>query len=98
MEKQCNKCRRVLPVSSLVPSKRYKGGYRPFCHDCKSLENKKYRDPNYVKQVRPKGYYSTKPGRKPGQTNRSKLLTGIQILIKYGYCKTEEEARKYANC
>lgn len=32
----CNVCKVEKPVSKCVPSKRYKGGYMPLCHECRA--------------------------------------------------------------
>lgn len=93
MKRECNKCHRQVDVKDMVLAPRYKYGVRPECLACRAEYNANRRSLKLSKTH----VYIPRPKRKVDPERLvCKITQDISILIKYGYARNEEEARKYA--
>ena len=95
--RKCNTCGHVGPLEDFVPAKRYKYGVRPNCRACCNKDHRKrmgYTEKPYERRKEMDSVYIKKWN--TCRSPRKDASEGINILIKNGYARNEEEAREYA--
>lgn len=98
--RKCNTCGYVGPLEDFVPAKRYKYGVRPNCRKCFNQETRKQKGYNlnkpYERRKDQDSVYIKKWDIKRRTPEEIRMIDAVNILIKNGYAKNEEEAREYA--
>lgn len=90
LEKKCNKCNEVLPVSNFFRNKNCKDGFRPACKVCESPKYKEYRA-NHKVEIR-EYFLANKEqiNKTERERNKVKSLNRVPKIRAKKY-KTEEE-------
>jgi len=82
-EKQCNKCKKILPVSKFNAGKSYKDGLQYTCRDCqKEYDRARYiSDPTYGDRRRAQARKFWKKNHDPAKERNKKLVLQYGITI-----------------